>query len=110
MTLKHEQKVRKEVLAYLRKQGHAVFPIDTRSRVTTRGIYATFNPDYGTKGCADLLVFDKTSPISPLWIELKKPGKRKIDKDQVVFREKVLALAHEYVVVNSVEDCKKLGL
>lgn len=109
-TLKPEQKVRKEVLAYLRKQGHAVFPIDTRSRVTTQGIYATFNPDYGTKGCADLLVFDKTSPISPLWMELKKQGKRKIDPDQVLFREKVLSLGHEYVVVNSVEDCRKLGL
>lgn len=108
-TLTPEQKTRKEVLKYLRDKGHYVFPIDTRSRVTTRGIYATFNTDYGTKGCADLLCFHKTSTISPVWMELKRKGKRTIDPDQVLFREHVQLLGHEYVVVQGKEDLVSLG-
>lgn len=104
-----EQKTRKEVLKYLRDKGHAVFPIDTRSRVTSRGTYATFNPDYGTKGCADLLCFHKTSTISPVWVELKRKGKRKIDSDQVIFREYVQLLGHEYIVVQGKEDLVAQG-
>jgi len=109
MALLPEQKTRKEVLKYLRDKGHAVFPIDTRARTNARGMFVAFNPDYATKGCADLLVFHKTSPISPVWMELKKKGKRRIDPDQVLFRDRVQLLGHEYVVVQGKEDLVSLG-
>lgn len=107
--LQPEQKTRKEVLAYLRKRGHHVFPIDTRARTNARGMYVTFNADYGTKGCADLLTFHKSSPISPVWMELKRAGKTRIDADQILFRDRVRLLGHEYAVVNSEKDLVDLG-
>jgi hypothetical protein len=55
-------------------------------------------------------VFSKSSPISPIWMELKEPGERKIDHNQKIFRAIVQDMGHEYVVVNCVQDCIDLGL
>jgi hypothetical protein len=109
-TMKAEQLVRRAVVDYLRKRGHTVYPHDTRARMMKNGMFAKFNPYYATKGEADLQVFPKSSPISPIWIELKRPGKHKLDPDQVLQRAKVIELGHEYIVVDGIEDCKKYGL
>lgn len=107
-----DNKVRPEVIQYLRKNGHLVFPHRTEGKLVTRGgktFFQKLSTLHGTVGESDLLVFHTSSPISPVWMELKRPGKRTIDKDQVTFRTLVQSWGHEYVVVNSVEDCKKLG-
>lgn len=104
-----ERNVRKEVIEYLRKRGHTVFPHDTKARLTSHGTFAAFSPLYATAGEADIECFHHTSPASPVWIELKKPGKRTVDPDQGIFRRQVQELGHEYCVVQSVEDLVKLG-
>lgn len=109
-----DNKVRPEVIDYLRSRGHTVFPHETKAGLTVRGgkVFYKQDPDgyFRTIGESDLLVFSKSSPISPIWMELKKPGKRKIDPAQVIFRDIARDMGHEYVVVNCVQDCKDLGL
>lgn len=105
--------VRPAVIEYLTDRGHWVLPHRTEGKLVTRGgktFYQELGKLWGTVGEADLLVFAKSSPISPIWMELKKPGKHKIDPKQVEFRERAFLWGHEYVVVDGVEDCKKLGL
>jgi len=100
-----EQKVRKECITYLRAKGHLVLPhTTTASYLPSKGIYASFNTNYGTKGESDILVFHKQCPAFPIWIELKKKGKRKIDPDQVLFKKQVQEWGHEYLVVNCQKD------
>jgi len=65
---------------------------------------------YATAGEADLQVFPKSSPLSPVWIELKKPGKHKLDPDQVLQRAKVIDMGHEYLIVDGIQDCIDYGL
>lgn len=113
--MKHDEDdiVRPAVLKYLRKRGHIVFPHRTQAPLVTRGgktFRGKFNPNYATAGEADLLVFAKSSPISPIWIELKKPGKRTIDPDQGIFRRRVQEMGHEYIVVQGEEDLISFGL
>ena len=106
-----EAKVRKQVITYLRKRGHWVLPHRTEAGINPRtGDRLAFNENYATRGEADLLVFSKSSPISPLWLELKRKGKRKIDPAQMVFKTIAEEMGHEYAVVNCVQDLVDLGL
>jgi hypothetical protein len=65
---------------------------------------------YATAGEADILCFAKSSPISPIWIELKKPGKHRLDPDQALQRKMVQSMGHEYLVADGVQDCIDFGL
>jgi len=106
-----EQLVRQAILKYLRHNGHLVLPHRTTAAYDPRrGQYLQMNTDYGTPGESDLLVFAKSSPISPIWIELKKPGKRRLDPNQILFKELVTEWGHEFLVVNCVEDLTAVGL
>ena len=114
--MKHDEDniVRPAVIDYLRKRGHTVLPHETKASLVKRGGKVFYLPDpngyFRTPGESDLLVFSKSSLISPIWMELKEPGERKIDPKQKVFREIVKDMGHEYVVVNCVQDCVDLGL
>ena len=108
-----EQKTREEVLKYLKKRGHWVLPHRTEAPLikTRAGLMrGSFNERYATEGEADLLVFAKDCPTFPIWIELKKKGKRKIDPKQVEFRERAKCMGHEYYAVNCEQDCIDMGL
>ena len=109
-TMKAEQLVRRAVIDYLRKRGHIVYPHDTRARMMKNGMFAKFNPYYATAGEADLQVFPKSAPLSPVWIELKKPGKHKLDPDQILQRSITVGMGHEFIVVDGIDDCIKYGL
>jgi hypothetical protein len=105
-----EGKIKNEVLDYLRRRGHWVLPHPTTAVYDSKiGQYRAFNPNNGTRGEPDLLVFSKSSPISPIWIELKTPRGR-LSADQVLFRDRAQLWGHEHLVIRSVQDCVDAGL
>ena len=105
-----EQKVKKEVLKYLRAQGHGCYPHKTGATWDAKlGIYRSMSADTGTVGESDLLVFDKNNPTQPIWVELKS-ATGKLRPDQVLFKKLVEEWGHTFVVVRGKEDCKKMGL
>lgn len=105
-----EGKVKNEVIKYLRDRGHWVLPHPTTAVYDDiLGTYRAFNQNSGTRGEPDLLVFPKSSPISPTWIELKSE-KGRLSADQVLFRDRALLWGHEHLVVRSAQDCRDAGL
>jgi len=109
--LKPEEIPRWETIRYLRERGHWVLPHSTKASYSPKlGRFIKLSLNYGTPGEADLLVFPKDCPTSPVWIELKKKGKRAIDTDQIDFRKRAWIEGHEYYAVNDWKDCVKLGL
>lgn len=106
-----EQKVTKEVLKYLRDQGHEVFPHKTIPTYDASfGGYRRVNHNSMTPGEPDLLVFNKNNPLMPMWLELKRKKYGKEGANQVMFKKRVEALGHVFSFVKGEDDCKKLGL
>lgn len=105
-----EGDIKKKVLAYLRSRGHWVLPHATVGIFYARiGKHKKTNPDSCTRGEPDILVFAKSSPISPIWLELKS-SRGRLSPDQLLFVEKAIEWGHEYLIVRSVVDCEKFGL
>ena len=106
-----EGKVKKAVMDYLWAKGHGCYPHKTVATYDAKiGCYRELSQYAATVGESDLLVFDKNDSTMPIWCELKKPGKRKIDPDQVIFKKQVEDMGHTYIIVNCLEDLYKLGL
>ena len=105
--------VRPAVIDYLRDKGHWVVPHETKARLRSAGGKIFHEKDekgyFRTPGESDLLVFHKDNPAFPIWIELKKPGKHKIDPKQGVFKKRAECMGHESYAVNCVQDCIDLG-
>jgi hypothetical protein len=105
-----EERVKSAVMDYLWKKGHLVLPHKTQATYDTKlGIYRKPSAKTLTPGESDLLVFAKSSPISPIWIELKAK-KGTLRPDQRLFKDMVEEWGHEYAVVRSVDDLIALGL
>jgi hypothetical protein len=107
---KPEQITRIETMRYLWEQKHFVLPHRTTAPFVQNVGYVQFNRYYATQGEPDLLVFAHHTPMLPIWIELKKKNKKKIDPLQVVFRHRVLALGHRHIIVSHWTDCVREGL
>ena len=105
-----EQKVKKEVLKYLRAQGHGCYPHKTGATWDAKlGIYRSMSADTGTVGESDLLVFDKNNPTMPIWVELKS-ATGKLRPDQIIFKKMVEEWGHKFIVARSAKDLEEFGL
>jgi len=105
-----EAQIQKAIIQYLgmlENRGDLIY-----QRMNSGSIFVT-DPIVGKKRCVSLArrgtadIYVGTKSGCTLWLEVKRPGK-KLTQWQQVFRDKVLRIGHIYEIVTSLSDVRRL--
>lgn len=112
MSTTPEGKIQNEIYQYLKKQNYLFWRNSPNTYDPKLGIYKS-NP-YVLRGLPDIVILhpgDTTAFKYPVCIGLEvKTLKGKPSADQLLMQRRFGLANHEYFIVRSVDDVKKLGL